>query len=221
MLLITNRNNPTRNDRFEYYLYQNCRNVSVKIAVAFFTNYKAIEKLLEQGCTIDLIVRLNNGTSPDALRKIYNNPNVHVRYFTSTYFHPKLYLIPQTTAFIGSSNLTECAFTTNNEINFQIDFEQNQEIFDELDDLFMDYWSQAVPLDNEALRKLEECVKANNGQGMKDFSSALGNVSFDNVQNENKKDKKLLFIDDFKRNYLEYVKAFSQLREYYSESEER
>lgn len=220
MRLITNRNNVTRNDRFEYYLYQNCRNVSVKIAVAFFTNYRVIEKMLEQGCTVYLIVRLNNGTSPDALRRIHDKPNVHVRYFTSTYFHPKLYLIPQTTVFIGSSNLTECAFTTNNEVNIQIDFEENQEIFDELDDLFMNYWSQAVPLDTEALRELEECVK-DNGQGMKDFSAALGGVSFENVQNENKKDKKSVFIDDFKRDYLEYIKAFSQLRECYSETKER
>lgn len=220
MFLITNRNNPARNDRFEYYLFENCKNVHVKIAVAFFTDYKVIEKMLEQGCSVDLIVRLNDGTSPDALRRIYTKQRVRVRYFTSAHFHPKLYLIPHTTAFIGSSNLTKCALNTNNEVNIQIDFEQDSEIFDELDNLFMEYWTEAIPLDNDTLSKFEACMKGR-GVGYGDFSSVLGDVAFSNVQSGNTRDKKSLFIDDFKRSYLEFVKAFSQLKEYYSETQER
>ena len=92
------------------------KKTKVKIAVAFFTDYKLIEEMLDNGCLIDLIVRLNDGTCPDALSRIYNKPNVRICYFTSTYFHPKLYLIPDVCAFVGSSNLTNYAMTTNNEI---------------------------------------------------------------------------------------------------------
>ena len=94
MHLITNRNNIGRPDNMNYFLSQVCKNTKVKIAVAFFTDYKLIEKLLENGCSVDLIIRLNDGTSPDALSRIYKKANVRICYYTSTHFHPKLYLIP-------------------------------------------------------------------------------------------------------------------------------
>ena len=220
MLLITNRNNSVRNDRFEFYLHNACKNTHVNIAVAFFTDYKVIEKMLDNNCTIDMIVRLNDGTSPEALGRIYQKSGIRVRYFTSTHFHPKLYLIPHTTAFIGSSNLTNCALNTNNEINLQIDYEQDQYLFEELDELFKDYWTQAVPLDGDSLEKFEKCMTGRS-PGYSDYSNIIGNVEFSNVQNENKKDKKKLFINDFKRNYLDYVKAFKQAEEYYMQTSKR
>lgn len=90
---------------------------------------------------------LNDGTSPEALRRIYKKDNVHVEYFSDTHFHPKLYLIPNVCAFVGSSNLTNNAMTTNNEINLKIDVEEDAMLFDELDKLFMEYWEQAMPLE--------------------------------------------------------------------------
>lgn len=220
MQLITNRNDIGRNDRMECYLKQVCKNTKVKIAVAFFTDYKFIETLLESGCSVDLIVRLNDGTSPDALARIYKKPNVRVSYFTSRYFHPKLYLIPDVCAFVGSSNLTNCALNTNNEINLKVDVEEDAELFDELDQLFMEYWKQAMPLETEKLKAFEKCMQGR-APGYCDYSKELGDVSFKNVVGGVEKSKKESFIDEFKKKYLLYVDAFRKLEKMYMTTEER
>lgn len=220
MQLIANRNNIGRNDRMDYYLKEACKNTKVKIAVAFFTDYKLIEYLLEQGCSIDLIVRLNDGTSPEALARIYKKPNIRVSYFTTKYFHPKLYLIPNICAFVGSSNLTDCAMTTNNEINLKVDVEEDAELFDELEQLFMEYWTQAMPLETSVLQKFEECMKGR-GVGFRDYSKVLGDISFSNITAEKTKSKKDSFIEEFKRKYLLYVDAFRKLEKIYESIEGR
>lgn len=220
MLLITNRNNIGKIDNMGYYLESVCKNTRVKIAVAFFTDYKFVEKLLDNGCSVDLIVRLNDGTSHDALQRIYKKDNVRVRYFTSRYFHPKLYLIPNVCAFVGSSNLTDSALTTNNEINLKIDAEEDAELFDELEQLFMEYWAQAIPLEADILQKFGQCVKGR-GVGYGDFSRELGEVSFKNVVGGIEKSKKDSFIDEFSREYLSYVDAFRKLEKMYALTPER
>lgn len=220
MQLITNRNNIGRIDNMDYYLKQACKNTKVKIAVAFFTDYKLIEKLLENGCSIDLIVRLNDGTSPDALSRIYKKPNVRVCYFTSKYFHPKLYLIPNVCAFVGSSNLTNNAMTTNNEINLKVDVEEDAELFDELEQLFMEYWTQAMPLESDKLKIFEKCMEGR-APGYKDYSKELGDVYFNNVVGGITKSKRETFIDEFKKKYLLYVDAFRKLENMYVSTSER
>ena len=220
MHLITNRNNIGRPDNMNYFLSQVCKNTKVKIAVAFFTDYKIIEKLLENGCSVDLIVRLNDGTSPDALSRIYKKANVRVCYYTSTHFHPKLYLIPNVCAFIGSSNLTNNAMTINNEINLKVDAEDDSELFDELDSLFLEYWNQAMPLEHEKLAIFKKCMEGR-APGYCDYSKQLGDVTFKNVIGGIEKSKKDSFIEDFKKKYLLYVDAFRKLEKMYMASEER
>lgn len=72
MQLITNRNNIGRIDNMDYYLKKSCKNTKVKIAVAFFTDYKLIESLLANGCSIDLICRLKH--LKPYIRKAINIP---------------------------------------------------------------------------------------------------------------------------------------------------
>lgn len=220
MQLIANRNNVGRNDRMKDHLESVCRNTTVKIAVAFFTEDKLIEKLLDNGCSIDLIVRLNDGTSPDALRRIYKKDNVSVKYFTSAYFHPKLYLIPGICAFVGSSNLTKNALTTNNEINLKIDAEEDAKLFNELKQLFDEYWSQAMLLDSGILQLFTEKMEGR-APGYMDFSKDLGDVSFKNVDGGVEKSKRDNFIDEFKKKYLSYVDAFRKLERMYASTSER
>ena len=220
MQLITNRNNLGKPDNLDFYLKAVCKNTKVKIAVAFFTDYKLIEKLLENNCSIDLIVRLNDGTSPDALSRIYQKPNVKVCYYTSTYFHPKLYLIPDVCAFIGSSNLTNNALTTNNEINLKVDVEEDSELFDELDALFIDYWNEAMPLEADKLELFKQCMEGQ-APGYRDFSKTLGNVAFSNVIVGLQKSKKENFTEEFKKKYLLYVAAFRKLENMYMTTDKR
>jgi HKD family nuclease len=63
------------------------------IAVAFFTEKEVVKEFLDNNCHIRMVVRLGFPTNPDALRSLYKNPNIEIRYYSDPYFHPKLYLI--------------------------------------------------------------------------------------------------------------------------------
>ncbi len=67
--LYTNRN--IHGDFIENALYRLVdQGRNVFIAVAFFTEASVVEKLLEEGCLVRLIVRLGYPTNPDALLRI-------------------------------------------------------------------------------------------------------------------------------------------------------
>lgn len=76
-----------------------------------------------------------------------------MRYFTSTRFHPKLYLFEEV-AFIGSSNLTDSGILTNNELNVSIS--KVHEGFDRVRDIFADYWDNAAVLKPDVQTRYEE-----------------------------------------------------------------
>lgn len=137
MRIIANRNiaNGT-NDRFGHNLKNDCLGRNVDIAVAFFTDYKTIKELLDKGSQIRLIVRLNIGTDALALSKIIDDSRIRIRFFSSTEFHPKLYIIKHSCAYVGSSNLTGNALAQNNEINIRLDYEQDTEAYEELATIF-------------------------------------------------------------------------------------
>jgi len=64
----------------------------VGLAAPFFTYSPIIDELVEKRCDVQLVVRLCEITSPDALKKIMRHPRVQVRFFTSRSFHSKLYV---------------------------------------------------------------------------------------------------------------------------------
>ena len=106
MKLFTNSNN--RDDSFRTALLNSIKeNDNIFIATAFFSDTEIINEAVEKNCNIKLIVRLSLATSIERLKDVYNKKNVHIRFFTSDSFHPKLYIFGNTKAFIGSSNLTK------------------------------------------------------------------------------------------------------------------
>lgn len=128
MKIIANRNtNDGSNDRFGANLKKDCLGRDIDIAVAFFTDNNALKSIVDEGSSVRLIVRLNLGTSPDALEKIIHDDRIKIRWFSSTAFHPKLYIIKHICAYVGSSNLTQSALAKNNEINVRLDYEQDSE----------------------------------------------------------------------------------------------
>ena len=68
------------------------KNTQIYIASAFFSEDDLALKMVQNNCTIMLIVRLDYGTSAEALEKIYENPNIDIRFFTGNSFHPKFYI---------------------------------------------------------------------------------------------------------------------------------
>lgn len=64
----------------------------VFIAVAFFTETRVVQQLLDHGCKVWLVVRLGFPTSPAAVEWAMSHQNVQIRVYTARSFHPKLSL---------------------------------------------------------------------------------------------------------------------------------
>ena len=76
---------------------------NVYIAVAFFTEPNVVERIVQNGCRVRLVIRLGFPTQADALKRLMANPGVEIRYFTDTAFHPKVFLFGNEAALVGSA----------------------------------------------------------------------------------------------------------------------
>ena len=197
MNLFTNSND--KHDFLKTALIASIKeNDDIFIATAFFNDTEIINKAVEKNCNIKLIVRLSLATSIERLKDVYNKKNVHIRFFTSDSFHPKLYIFGNTKAFIGSSNLTKSGILSNQEINVSID--SDNIIFDDLINCFYDYWESAEVLNDNIIEKYSKIEK-----------------EYHDLNNKLKKFNKILKeeIGDFNFNKKEYIKKYKIFLERY------
>lgn len=223
MRIITNENTtiPGLKNWMESCILQEAVNANVDIAVAFFTNTQSglLEKLIENGCYVRMVVRLNYGTSPDALFKALSMKNIQIRFFTSRHFHPKMYIIGDRKTYIGSSNFTDAGMHRNQELNVEIDADDYD--FEAINDIFEKYWSQARVLDKEALKEFKKIIESN-PPGRNDASgflkSSIGEIEYNNVSKEKRGTNDWQYYSDqFRRVYQEYLNAFATLQRLYAE----
>jgi HKD family nuclease len=140
----------------------------IDIASAFFSNPIFINELIDvyEVRKIRLIVRLNTGTNPEALREFINRPGIQVRFFFATTFHPKFYILKKNeninTAFVGSANLTISGMTRNDEVAVKVDDENDLQ---HLSNIFTSYWEHedARPLTELELNKFIESAEEKGG----------------------------------------------------------
>lgn len=218
--VFSNNTNPNRsNDYFGPELQKYGKKTDVFIAVAFFTDSTFVRDLVDNGCKVQLIIRLGFPTKAQDLKWIFNYKNkVDIRYFTTSKFHPKLYIFGNRIAFVGSSNLTDAGRFSNQEINIAIDSEDPA--YFELRDIFQRYWEEAVPLTQEALDKYAVIVsqtEAANSKAEKDIIEKIGLVEGTTVKDHNRKKKpqSRIFVEAFLRRYQLFLRNFNVLREIY------
>lgn len=209
MRLINNTNKP--NDRMFKILKDYGKNTSVYIASAFFHDYKTVLNMVENGCEVSIIVRLDMGTSADALSKVINNNKVHIRFFTGTNFHPKFYIFGEQIALIGSSNLTKSGLSTNQEANIEI--ESENPVFEEIKEAFNEYWVNAEPLDEENLKKFADIIKNfPPPEPWRIIENELGSFQYNNVGRDKQRgEKESLYVSSSKRAYQLYLSKFNTL----------
>lgn len=196
---------------------------SVYIASAFFTHSDVVERILEKGCKVLMVVRLGFPTSPYALEKVKAHPNLQLRIYTGHAFHPKLYIFGDEMALVGSANLTRPALLTNQEVMVSIGSDDAR--FVELMAIFENYWDGAeVPTDDQ-LTFYKEIFKQNEQFQNKSDALAqrvldkLGDKSPANINRGLAKPKKQsLFLSNFRRTYQEAVSAFNVVRNAYGAS---
>lgn len=215
MRIITNTNKP--NDRMKVLLLKQAQpGTEIKIASAFFTSYEILEKMAANETEIKMIVRLNFGTNPKALEKAFALKNVSIRVFTSTHFHPKFYIFGSRIAYLGSSNLTGSGLMDNQEVNIEID--EDEPVFSELEDVFSEYWDSAHPLELKDIEQFTDIVK---GLATPDPSyqikTLIGDFDYNNAGRENtQKGGSAAFVESFKREYQVFLKKHEELEEIYT-----
>lgn len=212
-------NTNQKKDFLEVEMNKYSHNNEVLIAVAFFTHERFIKKLIEHGCTVKLIVRLGFPTDPLSLEKILKMKNIMVRFFTSRTFHPKLYIYGNDIAFLGSSNLTDGGLMSNQELNISIDSEN--ETFEDLQEVFYQYWEEAQVLDSETLQKYKILV----GNLSKEYKNVekkilndIGEITPPNdikIIDKKRKDKVKEYELSLMKRYQEYLIKFEELKKTY------
>jgi len=181
-------------DKIKEEIESTCSN-RIDIASAFFSNPQFIIDLIDtyEVKKIRLIVRLNTGTNPEALRQFINRPGIQVRFFFADTFHPKFYILKEGVktkkAFVGSANLTIRGMTTNDEVTVKVEDKNDLEL---LDNVFASYWrhDDARPLTELELNKFVESSK--NTGGWEGPGNGYGDKDNVNVDN----------------NLIEYMKTF-------------
>ncbi len=190
------------------------------IAVAFFTESDVLELVAEKECNIKLIVRLGFPTSPNALGKLMAKPNIQLRYFSDSSFHPKLYIFDDHTALVGSANLTMAALSTNQEVVVSVDSEDER--FLELCGLFQDYWGEARVLTSDVLDQYSAIyskyatISANISKLDEDIEEEIGVSRFNNIDTGQKPlSKENAFLDLYTKTYQETLAAFKTISDVY------
>lgn len=219
--LYTNRN--SKRDFIRNGLLEHIEDgMDIFIASAFFTEIDVINEFLEKQCHIRIVVRLGFPTSPTALEQLLKSDNIEARFYTSHSFHPKMYIFGDKNALVGSANLTRSAILTNQEVVIGISSDDTR--FDELSQLFSEYWDEAEVLTNESIlaykkvyEKFKQISKLAN-----DLDDAVihefGDKSFSNIDRGKKKNsKKSIFLDAYRKSYQESVSAFKQIQELYKQ----
>lgn len=222
MKLYTNSN--AKSDILQFALEKNIKeNEDIYIATAFFSDIDFIKKAVEKNCNIRLIVRISLATSIQKLKEISQMHNVNIRFFTSEEFHPKLYIFGNSTAFVGSSNLTKSGLTSNQEINIEIE-EAESQIFDDLKFLFYEYWEEAEVLDDNYIEKFIEVENKyldidRNIESYKNDIKKIKECKFSGgitVIGNKKSNKVSTFISDFKKKYQLFLDNYKELKEVYN-----
>lgn len=211
-------NTNKRKDFLGQELIKYAKDNEVLIAVAFFTNEQFIRKLVENGCTVKLIVRLGFPTDPISLKNVMKLKNVYVRFFTNSSFHPKLYILGNDKAFLGSSNLTQAGLFSNQELNISIDSED--EAFYDLTEIFYDYWEEAHVLNEEILETYKKSIailSKEYNKTINDINSAIGLISPPNDVDltKRKKNKAKDYEASLNKRYQEYLVHFEHLKQTY------
>lgn len=223
--LYTNRN--AKRDFVQNGFYQYVESeMDIFIASAFFTEVDVINMLLERQCHIRIIVRLGFPTSPQALEALLKSANVEARFYTGHSFHPKMYIFGDKNILVGSANLTRAAITTNQEIVVGIGSDDAR--FDELSQLFSDYWDEAEVLNIESIssyKKIYDKFKQTS-KLIYDLDrtvvDTLGDKKFSNInRGKKKKSKKSIFLDTYRKSYQESVAAFKKIQDLYEKKDRK
>ena len=198
----------------------------VYIATAFYTFPDPLIKLRELGYRVKIVVRLGYPTKPEALKAIFNREGIQVRFVNDRSFHPKLYIYAGNCAIVGSSNLTEAALKSNQEVNVVLEAADSR--YEELVSIFVDWWDQSKVMDSEALAQYSKIYDRyrtrydNENIIEEELRKKQGRVTIQNIIRGLKKPSKSeIYLDQYRTDYQEFHDAYKTVERVYKSTGRR
>lgn len=196
----------------------------IYLAAPYFTLPDPIIEAARKEKSIRLLVGLNTATSPKALKKVFEQPGIALRYFTNR-FHAKVYIFDNS-ALLGSSNLTDGGLISNREAVICLDQPEDREVIEEIRTLFLELWETADVVTREKLDRFV-CVHKRMRQQTHDadaaIESAVGRLEPPNIEVTSREtSRERIFLEGLRREvYEQYLPAFNEVKEILTQQEFR
>lgn len=183
-------------------------------AAPYFTMSDPIVDAVKKGKSVQLIVGLNSATSPQALRKVHEVPNLAVRFLTRR-FHAKIYIFDDA-VLLGSSNLTDGGLLSNREAVICLDQDDDLDAVEEVRALFFELWDSAHVLTTEKLDKFSSAHAAARRKAPDpdaEIEKSVGRAEPTNINVESHtKTRERIFLEDLRQQvYEQYRPAFNEV----------
>lgn len=184
------------------------------LAAPYFTQPDQLLEAAREGKTVQLLIGLNEATSPQALRKLHEVPGIAIRYLTSR-FHAKIYIFDQA-ALLGSSNLTDGGLRANREAVIRLERDDDADAVDDIRALFVEIWDAGQVLTREKLDAFEKTyneLKRRTPDSEKEIEAALGQAQPRNINvKSHEKSSERVFLETLRQEvYEQYRPAFSEV----------
>lgn len=184
------------------------------LAAPYFTQADPLLEAARKGKSVQLLIGLNEATSPQALRKIHEVSGIAIRYLTSR-FHAKIYIFDKA-ALLGSANLTDGGLRANREAVITLDREEDAEALEEIRALFVELWDAGQVLTREKLDAFEKTyneLRRKTPDAEKEIEAALGQAQPHNINvASHEKSSERVFLETLRQEvYEQYRPAFSEV----------
>lgn len=184
------------------------------LAAPYFTYADPILAAAESGKTVQLLIGLNSATSPDALKRVHEVPNLAVRYLTNR-FHAKIFIFDHA-ALLGSSNLTDGGLLANREAVICLDQPEDQDTIEDIRALFLELWEAGQVLTREKLDKFASVHRETRRQGRdpdREIEEAVGKAEPPNINvASHEKSRERIFLEGLRQVvYEQYRPAFNEV----------
>ncbi len=185
------------------------------LAAPYFTQADLLFEAAGKGKIVELLIGLNDVTSPQALRKLHGRPGITIRYFTSR-FHAKIYIFDQA-VLLGSSNLTDGGLMANREATIRLDWNTDAEAVEDIRALFAELWAAGSVLTRDKLDDFERTSQdlgRSRPASTKTLEAVLGQAQPYNINAaSHTRSRERIFLDTLQREiYEEYDPAFREVQ---------
>lgn len=184
------------------------------LAAPYFTQADPIFEAARKGKTVQLLIGLNEATSPQALRKIHEVPGIAIRYLTSR-FHAKIFIF-ENAALLGSANLTDGGLQANREAVIRLDRNEDADDLEDVRALFVELWDAGQVLTREKLDEFEKTwkeLRRRQPDTEKEIEAVLGKAQPHNINVASRqRSSERVFLETLRQEvYEQYRPAFGEV----------